>query len=212
MNPPRPSGFHRLHALRMENDAARFAMDEMRPRFERIRTRHEDGTAPRAVSAFQLFQTPEPLAARLAELAELSPGLAVLEPSAGLGRLVRPALAAGCRVHAVETDATLAGELFHAFPEVTLSQRDFLGMEPDPAAPFDRVMMNPPFHMRADVRHVLHALRFLRPGGTLAGICMDTHHRSEALRPLADYWEPVPAGAFKGEGTGVATVLFRIRK
>ena len=225
MNPPRPSGFHRLHALRMENDAAKFAMDDMRPRFEALRTRHEDGTAPRAVSAYQLFQTPEPLAARLVELAELAPGLAVLEPSAGLGRLLRPIIAAGCTGYACEVNPDLAGELFRTFPDTPLLQRDFLTVRPSwegggalivkpfPGGPvsFDRVAMNPPFHMRADVRHTLHALQFLKPGGVLVGLCLATRHRVEALQHLADHWETIPAGTFRGEGTNVETILFRIR-
>lgn len=202
--------FHRLHGLRMENDAVKFAMEDMRPRFESIRTRHEDGTAPRAVSAFQLFQTPEPLAARLIELAELAPGLAVLEPSAGLGRLLRPILAAGCRATACEVSPDLAGELFRTFPDALLWQRDFLTVPP--VAEFDRVCMNPPFHIRADVRHVLHALQFLKPGGVLVGLCLATRHREAALRDLADHWETIPAGTFRGEGTDVETILFRIRK
>ena len=208
MNPPRPSGFHRLHALRMENDAAKFAMDDMRPRFEALRTRHEDGTAPRAVSAYQLFQTPEPLAARLVELAGILPHHSVLEPSAGLGRLLRPIIAAGPdRIHACEVNPDLAGELFCQFPDVELSQGDFLTKH---LGPFDRIVMNPPFHMRDDIRHTLHAAGHLAPGGVLAGLCLATRHREEALRPLADHWETIPAGTFKGEGTNVETILFRI--
>jgi len=208
----------------MENDAVRYEMDDMRPRFEALRTRHEDGTAPRAVAAFQLFQTPEPLAARMIELAELSPGLAVLEPSAGLGRLLRPILAAGCRATAVEVNPDLAGELFLTFPEVTLKQRDFLTIRPPregncglilkdlPEPFFQRVIMNPPFHMRADVRHVLHALEFLASPGILVGLCLATRHREAALRDLCDHWETIPAGTFRGEGTNVETILFRIRR
>ena len=29
-------------------------------------------------------------------------------------------------------------------------------------------LLNPPFHLRADIRHVLHAMQFLKPGGKLA--------------------------------------------
>ena len=204
----------RLHALRMANDETRFAMDDMRPRFESLRSRHENGTAPRAVSAFQLFQTPPALATRLIALAELSAGLSVLEPSAGLGRLIAPALAAGVAerdVTACEVDAALAGELFAAFPGIAaLWQGDFLAR---PAAPvFDRVVMNPPFHMRADVRHTLHALAMLKPGGVLVGLCLATHHRETALRPLCNHWETIPAGAFAAEGTKVGTILFRVQK
>ena len=201
--------FHRLHALRLANDEKRATMDAMAPRFERLRDRHTNGTAPRAVSAFQLFQTPASLAARMVALADPRPGLSWLEPSAGLGRIIRPILTTNpASMTACELDATLAGELFAAFSDVTLTQGDFLARE---FAPVDRIVMNPPFHMRADVRHVLHALNFLAPGGVLVGLCLAGRHREEGIRPLADHWETIPAGAFKAEGTNVETVLFRIR-
>jgi predicted RNA methylase len=207
MNPPDLS---RLLSLRDENDLAAAHQATLAERFDRLRTRHEDGTAPRAVSAFQLFQTPADLAARMVELAAVSPGQRVLEPSAGLGRIIDPLLAAGASVVAVEEAPDCARELFtrYASDRVTLLQRDFLTVEPGEL--FDAVVMNPPFHMRADTRHTLHALQFLRPGGTLVGLCMATRHRLEALKPLSDYWEEIPAGAFRKEGTGIATYLFRI--
>lgn len=202
--------FHRLHALRMENDAVRYRMDEMRPRFESLANRHNDGTAPRAVSAPQLFQTPPELAARLVDLLDLKPGARVLEPSAGLGRLL-DRIPSACPVTAVEVCPDLCAELFlQDRPFVRILQRDFLTVTPAQTGPIDAVAMNPPFRMRADIRHTGHALKFLRPGGCLAGLCLDTPHRESALRPLADVWEPIPAGAFRQEGTRVATILFRI--
>lgn len=217
----KPLDLTRLHALRMETDAAGYTMDEMRPRFDALRTRHEDGTAPRAVSAWQLFQTPAPVAARMVELAEPRPALTWLEPSAGLGRILTPILATRpANVTACEIDTELAGELFRQFSPVHLLQRDFLTVPPpcegekeEPGPPFfDRVVMNPPFHMRADIAHVKHALQFLRPGGVLIGLAMATYHREAALRPLADHWEKLPGDTFAREGTRVETYLFRIRK
>lgn len=203
--------FHRLHALRLANDEKRANMDTMAPRFERLRDRHTNGTAPRAVSAYQLFQTPQTLAARMVELAEPSPGLTWLEPSAGLGRIVRPILATNPgSVTACEVDAELSGELFREFPGVTLWQGDFLSREAPET--FQRIVMNPPFHMRSDIRHVQHAFSMLATSGVLVGLCLATRHREEALRPLTDLWETIPAGTFRAEGTNVETILFRIRK
>lgn len=70
--------------------------------------------------------------------------------------------------------------------------------------------MNPPFHMRSDIKHTLHALKFLHPGGVLVGLCMATRHRTEALEAMADHWELLPAATFAKEGTKVETYLFRI--
>jgi 16S rRNA G1207 methylase RsmC len=76
---------------------------------------------------------------------------------------------------------------------------------------FDAVAMNPPFHVRADIRHIEHARQFLKPGGVLAAICMDTRHRREAFQAVASDWRELPAGSFKDAATGVAAIMFTIR-
>jgi 16S rRNA A1518/A1519 N6-dimethyltransferase RsmA/KsgA/DIM1 with predicted DNA glycosylase/AP lyase activity len=203
--------FHRLHNLRMENDAAGYAMQEMAPRFAALANRHQNGTAPVAVSAFQLFQTPATLAARLVALLELTPGARVLEPSAGLGRIL-DALAPHqpAEIVAVEMAAACAEQLFKR-ENITLRQRDFMNCLPEELGTFDAIAMNPPFTMRSDIRHILHALKFLKPGGTLAALCMDTQHRESALRHLSATWEKIPAGTFRAEGTEVPTILLTIK-
>lgn len=202
------SGFHRLHALRMTNDAKGFAMEELRPRFKQLAQRHENGTAPRAVSAYQLFQTPPELAKRLVAL--LGSPSRVLEPSAGLGRLL-DAITRDCV--AIEQAPQLCAELFRQERErVRILQRDFLTVSPDELGQFDGIAINPPFHLRSDIAHIEHALSFLAPGGRLAALCMNTPHREKALRHLCDHWEEIPAGAFRSEGTGIATVLLRITR
>jgi predicted RNA methylase len=204
-----PDTFDRLQRLRDENEDHAALLSALRPRFERMANRHENGTAPRAVSTFQLFQTPAELAARLVAALELPAGARVLEPSAGLGRLLdalapfRPA-----EIVAVDVAPECTGELFRQDRAgVTIKQRDFLSVTPAELGAFDAVAMNPPFHMRADVRHILHALQFLRPGGRCAALCLDTRHRSDALRALADTWEELPPDTFRAEGTSVRTIL-----
>lgn len=209
-----PHTFNRLHALRMENDSAGFAMAELAPRFQTMKDRHENGTAPRVVVAYQLFQTPPALAAQMADALDLSPGARVLEPSAGLGRLLdaltphQPG-----EVVAVESAKQCAAELYQQDRQgVKILQRDFLQVSPAELGLFDAVIMNPPFHMRADVRHITHAVQFLRPGGRLVALCLDGYKRAETLKPLASTWRPIPAGTFGKEGTSVQTVLVIIDK
>lgn len=207
MKPPDNS---RLHELRMANDQRKYDMDEMRPRFETMRDRHTNGTAPQAVSAYQLFQTPATLAAHMATLLGVAAAGRILEPSAGLARLIdavapyRPT-----QIVAVESAAECAKFLFNN-RTVQLLQRDFLTVSPEETGLFDGVIMNPPFHMRADVRHIQHARQFLKPGGTLVAICMDTHHRTDALRGIASTWQPLPARTFAEAATNVPTVLLTI--
>lgn len=199
------SNFNRLRALQADNLRVGQQMDALRPRFERLRDRHLNGAAPRAVSAFNLFQTPVEIAQEVARLADARPGMTVLEPSAGLGRLL-DALPQGLKVTAVEVAKECAGELYQQDRQgVTILQRDFLTLTPAETGLFDRVVMNPPFHMRADIRHILHARTFLAPGGRLVAVCMNTHHRKANLHDFA--WHPLPARAFRREGTGVDTAI-----
>lgn len=202
------AAFTRLHGLRMENDAAKYRQQELAPRFAALAARKDNGTAPRAVSAFQLFQTPETLAARLVAALGGSVRGRVLEPSAGLGRILDAIAGCPAETVAVEIAPQCAAELFRQErPGVRLMQRDFLACTVAELGLFDAVAMNPPFHMRADIRHILHARQFLKPGGKLAALCFDTPSRAKALRHLCATWEPVEAGTFGKEGTGVATVL-----
>lgn len=200
--------FHRLHALRMENDAAGYAMEEMRPRFDSLNARHEAGTAPRAVSAFNLFQTPVAVAERLAGLLGLKGGERILEPSAGLGRLLDAVkLYSPAEVVAMEISPACCAELFHQNrADVTLKQRDFLTVAPGDLGLFDAIIMNPPFHMRADIRHIMHARQFLKPGGKIAAICFNQPNRAE-LKRISSQWIEIESGAFKESGTRVETAI-----
>lgn len=207
-----PATFHRLHDLRQANDAHRYFMEEHAPRFDAYRTRREDGTAPAAVSAFQLFQTPAHIARLLVDALHLQPGARVLEPSAGLGRIL-DALPQDAEAVAVEIAPALVQQLHRQDKGGRrIVAADFLTTTPTELGTFDAVAMNPPFHMRADVRHIMHAMTFLRPGGRLAALCMDTHHRADALRPMADTWQTLPARSFRAEGTNIDAILLTITK
>lgn len=204
--------FNRLHSLRMDNDAAGFAMEEIRPRFQALENRYENGTAPRAVSAFNLFQTPVAMAATLIGLLELKPGERILEPSAGLGRLIDACTPfAAQEIVAIEMAPQCASELFRQErTNLIIKQRDFLTVTPADIGQFDAIAMNPPFHMRADIRHIEHALKFLRPGGRLAAICMSGPARTARLKPLSSTW--IECGAKQFEATQTATVMMLIKK
>jgi predicted RNA methylase len=206
-----PPNLSRLHALRQRVAAAADELAVARERFQRLAQRKENGTAPRPVVAHQLFQTPETLAARLVALLGPLDGKAVLEPSAGCGRLVRELLKAGAaEVTAVDVSPDCV-EVVR--PLVTTAiHADFLATTPASLGMFDAIAMNPPFTRKADIAHIKHAMQFLFPGGKLAGLCFGTDHRREVLRPLVAEWHEIPAGTFRKEGTDVPTFLFLINK
>lgn len=86
--------------------------------------------------------------------ARLKPGARVLEPSCGDGALIRPRLDLDWT--AVEIDQATAARC-----PVPTHVGDFLKMTPEElGAPFDAVVMNPPYEGGADLEHVLHAFEF----------------------------------------------------
>lgn len=167
-------------------------------------------TGIQVVSAPQLFPTPPELAARLIELADVE-NRDVLEPSAGTGNLADACRKAGARsIDCVEINLKcqeiLRLKCFH------VRTGDFLAASPDTIGQFDRIVMNPPFENSADIKHIRHALNFLRPGGKLVAICANGPRQREQLMPLADYWEDLPPGSFSSQGTNVNTALLAIEK
>ena len=94
---------------------------------------------------------------------------------------------------------------------------DFLAQSPD--AIYDRVVMNPPFAKQADIKHILHALKFLKSDGLLvsvmaAGVLFRDNRLTTDFRDLINERggniEELPDGAFKESGTMVRTVIVTI--
>lgn len=177
------------------------------------------------------FPTPPELAQRVVEHARIKFGQRVLEPSAGRG-----ALATIARLHSVRAVVCveLLDENVKALRAIGFPTHagDFLALDPDawtmdlagwgdkhpPGARFDRVVMNPPFGKSSDVRHVLHAERFLTPDGRLvaimsAGVTFRRGALYDELRAVLEQRgsiEKLPSGSFKEAGTMAETVLVAI--
>ena len=158
------------------------------------------------------FDTPPDLAAEAVSLARLSPGMRVLEPSAGVGNIAREIATLGCDPVCCEIDPKRAGLLRGEFSQVR--EGDFLRMTD--LGMFDRVVMNPPFAKQADIAHVSHALGLVRPEGRLvaimsAGVLFRENEKTRAFREKVSERggsiTRVPAGAFRASGTDVSTVI-----
>jgi protein-L-isoaspartate O-methyltransferase len=160
----------------------------------------------KAIGVPQLFETPQDLAERLIDYAGIDASHRVLEPSAGTGALLR-AIGPGPDKIAIEINGSLVDGLTRAgISGVNIHCADFLQCNGD-LGKFDRIVMNPPFENGADIRHIEHALSFLKPGGRLVAICANGPRQQARLKPKAVHWEELPAGSFKTEGTMVNVAL-----
>lgn len=145
--------------------------------------------------------------------------LEVLEPSAGAGNLARLAASKVAIVDCVEIQPHLARQLEGCELYRNVWQGDFL--KRSPGRLYDRVVMNPPFDRERDIDHVMHAMRFLKPGGCLVAIMSaGTEWREtkkarafrDRMETLDAEWRDLPAGSFSEVGTNVNTVIVRVWK
>jgi len=166
---------------------------------------------------FDFYPTNQEISLQVSRLAEISEGMEVLEPSAGHGALIKPALALGAKVTAVEI-AKANQAVLEGIEGIELIKADFLEMEPGKL--FDRIIMNPPFGRQMDIKHVNHALKFLKPGGILVAIMAssvlwrDNRLTSEFRNFIYDHGgtiEKLPDASFKEAGTMVGTVIVKVQ-
>ncbi len=184
----------------------------------------ETGEAVNMKQQLQAFYTPAPLAARMAELADIQPGHLVLEPSAGMGALCE-AMNEACREATIvccDVDPVAVDHLRRQWEPLvgsSMEPADFLKV--DPVAIYDRIVMNPPFTNGQDIAHVTHALDFLKPGGLLVALTAPGWRFAQtkpaaAFRDLVEELdgdvEEVPEGTFHESGTEIRTVLVMLRK
>lgn len=171
-----------------------------------------------AKNEFGYFPTPRAIVAELIELADIERGMNVLEPSAGQGAIAIELCNAGANVDAFEllpANIDVLVKALRAAPGTNMVvQADFLTEEPAPI--FDRVVMNPPFSRQQDIKHVMHAFKFLKPGGRLvsvmsASITFRDDRLTNEFRALVEASDgeiaALPEGAFKESGTMVRTAV-----
>jgi predicted RNA methylase len=162
---------------------------------------------------FNYFPTPAPVVNRLMEIVGIKPGMKVLEPSAGQGAIA-VAISKITPPDCYELMESNFTKLCATKGIGGIWNQDFLLTEPE--AIYDRVVMNPPFIKQSDIKHVLHALKFLKTGGLLvsvmsAGVLFRTNRLTTDFRNMVQSRggsiEEMQEGAFKDSGTMVRTVI-----
>lgn len=174
-------------------------------------TTNEKPTAKQASTAvskdLQFYGTPPRTVAHVMHDVNIKPGQTVLEPSCGEGAFMIALRKAGAKVDGVEVNHARA-ERCRAlgFPVLTAN---FL--ETTPTRVYDQVVMNPPFYGKHYEKHVRHALRFLKPGGTLTAILPITARYDHGLlNDLGGRWSDLPVGSFSESGTNINTTVLTV--
>lgn len=113
------------------------------------------------------FPTPKAIVQQMIELADISPGQKVLEPSAGKGDIAQAIqTAADVQLDVVELQSSLRNIL--QLKGFNIIGCDFL--TDVNGEHYDRIVMNPPFERYQEIQHVQHAYDSLVPGGRLITI------------------------------------------
>lgn len=179
--------------------------------FNRLKQILDAGISIDKKKKFQQFFTPPGVAAKLVKLADVK-NQKVLEPSAGTGNLAKEAILQGAKsVTCVEIDE----ENYEELKNFSLLKGDFLSCRPDSIGKFDRIVMNPPFTKNQDIKHVEHALNFLKVNGILVAVMMPSVQRNK-FQQLINRKElkceilNIEEGAFKESGTNIKTIIVKI--
>lgn len=168
--------------------------------------------------------TPHEVVCRILDAAQVEDGHAVLEPSAGTGAIAEAAAALTDDVDCIEIDPGRAAEIRAGGYARNVWTVNFLNVpvigaycgDGDASPGYDRIVMNPPFACRADLRHVDHAMGFVRPGGRVVAVMSagvlwrqdsDTREFRERVAVFAGSITALPDDSFKVSGIRVKTAL-----
>ena len=162
---------------------------------------------------FGFFPTPLDIVSLLLDRVGPAEHHRALEPSAGTGNIVRMLKGLVASIDCYELQSKNVDALL-SIPEITVTHADFLTVEPTPI--YDIVVMNPPFARQDDIRHVMHAAKFLNASGRLASVMSagvlfrDNKLTTDFRQFVADRggeFERLDDGAFKESGTTVNTCI-----
>lgn len=191
------------------------AADAQREKAERVR-KLEDDVRFTPIEGF--FPTPKPVVTKMLELADIEPGMRVLEPSAGKGDIADAIRDAGVEVDTVEIVPRLR-DLLEAKGHKLVGD-DFLKHN----GRYDRIVMNPPFERGQDIEHVQRAFDLLKPGGRVVAVMSEgaffrNDKKATAFREwlesnggTSEQMDAAFAGSDAFRRTGVKTRLVTIDK
>lgn len=154
---------------------------------------------PQIISSFNLFQTPPDIVEKMLSLVDTK-DKDILEPSAGLGRLIQNIHDAKS-ITAIDISKDCIKYLYEHFKDIKLIEGDFLTLD---LPKYDLAIMNPPFKNRLDIKHILKAKELCKE---VVFLCAGGPRQERILKPITRRWELLPPGSFKESGTNVNVFL-----
>lgn len=190
-------------ALQVVNDALAEFYGDVLP------DAHDKGDKPQSTAVakdLQFYRTPKAVVDRVIESVYLPKGALVLEPSCGDGAILDGLRKAGYQCSGIEYHAGRALEARAKGHSVLTA--NFLDTAPDPV--YDAVIMNPPFYGKHYLKHIEHAMKFIKPGGVLVSILPASAWYEHGK--IKGQWHDLPIGSFRESGTNVNTGFVIIRR
>jgi len=167
---------------------------------EVIRNLLASGVIPDSKS-HQYYPTPDYLAKKVVEMAEIEEGHKILEPSAGQGGIADHLPVA--QTHCVEISPLNCSVLESKGLKTEMA--DFLTWQ----APslYDRVLLNPPFSEGRALDHINRAASLLSSDGRIVAILPASFHNKDILPDMDVSWSSTYANEFTGTSASVVIMV-----
>lgn len=183
---------------------------------EQIKT----GTKRNIKKEYQFFATPEHVANRMVNFAEIEEYDLVCEPSAGQGAIIKSIhnQHKNILVHYCEL-MPLNRTFLEKIPNTLYLKDNFLLMNTPNL--FHKILANPPFWKNEDITHIMHMWHSTALGGRIVSLSsrhweFTNNKREKAFRAFLNknnaYIERIPEDTFKESGTSIATNLIVLNK
>jgi hypothetical protein len=167
----------------------------------------------------QLFETPESIADKLVEYAEIDNYQTILEPSAGRGRIIKSIQkVCSCQIDYCEIN-DVNRKYLDEIKNINFLEEDFLKLKTNKK--YTRILANPPFAKNQDIDHIMKMYELLSEKGILVSISsnhwqMAKEKKCQEFRKFIEYTNAevieLQNGDFKESGTLVKGNIIIIRK
>lgn len=169
----------------------------------------------------QLFETPEIIADKLVEMADIKENDKILEPSAGRGRIIKSiqkvynGIIDYCEINHINRD------YLNKIENIKFITHDFLDMSSESDFKYNKIIANTPFNKNQDIAHIFRMYDLLNVGGVLISIASkhwqncnnkkETYFR-EWLKSVNAEITTIEEGEFKESGTLIGMNIIKITK